>query len=77
MRPNPENQRALLPEVRPETEHGPVERRADLLHPVHGEIHVRLEPGQRHLHPPVTAGAAINKMLLFVVVVVGAGVGGS
>ena len=57
-----ENQRALLPEVRPETGHVPVERRTDLLHPVHGEVHVGVEPGQLDVHPPVTAGAAVRRM---------------
>ena len=54
---NPENQRALLPEVRPQAELLLIQRRADLLHAVHGEVHVGMEPGQLDLHQPVTAGA--------------------
>lgn len=51
-----ENQRALLPEMRPQAELISLKRRADLLLAMHGKVHGGVEPGQHNLHQPVTAG---------------------
>ena len=52
-----ESQRALLPEMRPQAKHIPVQQRAGLLLAVHREVHVGVEPGQHNLHQPVTERA--------------------
>lgn len=54
--PPPETQRALLREVRPEARQRPQQRRAAVLHAVHGEVHVHLEHRQQAVHHPDTAG---------------------
>ncbi len=63
-KPNTENQRPLLPEMRPQAEHVPVQQRADLYDAVYREVHVGVEPGQLDLHQPATAGA-INRSSFF------------
>lgn len=50
-----ENQRPLLREVRSQARILFIERREHLLHPVHGEVHVGMEPGQLDIHQQDTA----------------------
>lgn len=51
-----EHQRQVLRTVYPQARQLPVERRADLPDPVHGEVHGGLERSKRDIHPEDTAG---------------------
>jgi hypothetical protein len=50
-----ENQRSLLPKVRSQARILVIERRDHLLHAVHGEVHVGMEPSQLDIYQQNTA----------------------
>ena len=45
-----ENPGELLRKVRPQARIIPLERRANMRHDVHGEVHASMEPGQLGIH---------------------------
>jgi hypothetical protein len=52
-----ENPGELLRQMRPQTRNLPLERRADLRHDMHGEVHAGMEPGQLSIHQQGTGRA--------------------
>lgn len=57
----PETQRALLRALRPQARCLPLQRRRNLLHILHGEVHVRLEHRLEAIRCPDTAGVEARR----------------